>query len=165
MANIDNPNGLLYRGRRDGSMSPTVTRQASAEIFIGDPCTEGVNGQVTRIANGAVDSTDAIKFVAVSHAAANADVHLIDIRSGEETFEVQADDATITANVEGQVYDLVQAAGDATTLYSGCELDGDTGGGANSIVEVVKMIDRPDVDLTANTRVLVKFLSSVADAQ
>jgi len=156
MANRDIPRGLYAPQSQQGAVPVTTEYTATNEIFIGDPVTLNASGGATRIANGPI--IGGVDAIAITHALTGAKVHVYE-NLDDLTFEVQIDDNSVTANKTGEIYNLLQAAGNATTLQSGCELDGSTGAAAGATTMITDMIsNRPDNDLaTANNKVRIKF--------
>lgn len=149
MANIDYPRGLLNPSPA-GENVICRTFVAAAEIFRGDICTLGADGTVTRVANGAATAFDVVAL----HYAASAAPVVCCVNPGGVTFEAQCDDNTVTTNVKGKTFDLIQAAGDTVRKTSGCEIDSNTGHATTGCVRVVDMVDRPDNDVTLANNVM-----------
>ena len=162
MANIDYPNGASKPTALIGQKVRAVAKVAAAEIFVGDPVLIGDDGTATRCSNGAVTTFDTW---ALTHALTGETVYVA-ADPYDCSVELQCDDNTVIVDVTEKTFDLVQAAGDATRLTSGCELDSSTGHATTGCVRVIDMVDRSDNDITlANNRVrVVKTIAAAAEA-
>lgn len=159
MANKDFPRGLLNPTPLTEQVA-TRTYTASGAVYRGDPCNLGADNTVVAAGAGPVTAFDVVAM----HAAANGAPVVCCINPGSVSFEAQFDDNTVTTNVCGKTFDLVQAAADTLRGVSTCEVDGDTGDVANGCVRVVDMVDRPDNDITlANNVVRVTKVQTSLD--
>ena len=101
MANLDIPSGFTSPKPIKGQGAfRVITRTAAAEIFKGDPCTEGIDGTVTREANAAVATPADVDFIAIDHVAASASGRFLDPR--ECSWEIQVDDNGIITDLRGE---------------------------------------------------------------
>lgn len=159
MANADRPKGFIPVVIRGGDIVE-VKSDGSAIIYTFDPLKKDGSGRYLSI----TDDADVPTHIAISSAPATAGttVSAVELKPGNR-YLCQADDDSIADDTQnGNFFDIAVTTGNATTLISGMELDGDAS--AEDTLRLIGIDDRTDNAFGANVDLIVEFRVS-ADAQ
>lgn len=170
MANLDKPRGAKVVGHLDGSpfngmagyyLIPAADGTAT---FIGDFVKSGGSADADGIPDVAQAAAgDALLGVVLSVAFDPTDLRTIHRKASTKRYVYVADAPDIVVEMQedavggalaaadiGNNADIVVAAGDATTGQSAMEIDSSTKATTTAQLRILKLVQRPDNELSAN---------------
>jgi hypothetical protein len=177
MANVDSAFGLEPVLPKGGTIQTTeyfVPASDGTALFIGDPViiagsgdtvgvpsiTRATGATAARITGVVVGFKPDSLITAVGYRAASTAAYALVCDDPEQVFEVQDDSVggNLAVTDIGLNANLIAAAGSTATKRSGFELDTSSKATtATHQVRILGFVQRPDVEIGANTKVLVRI--------